>query len=83
VLLDENARGGNVEWLEIAADVNGPERVHAFLGGELCRTLVAYYLDQAETSTELDSYLASLALVQLAIGQVGRIDSIEPDYEDA
>lgn len=83
VFLDKHARGGDAEWLEIAADVNGPDRMHAFVGGELWCALVSYYLEQIETSRELDSYLASLALVQLAIDQVGQIDSIEPDYEDA
>jgi hypothetical protein len=80
-LTDERARGGSAEWLEVAADVNGPERVHAFLGGELWRTLVAYYLSQVETSRDLDGYLASLSLVQLAIEQAGQIDSIEPDFD--
>jgi Restriction endonuclease len=83
VLLDEKARGTDAESLEIAADVYGPDRMHAFVGGELWRTLVAYYLEQVETSRELDSYFASLALVQLAIDQIGQLDAIEPGFDDA
>lgn len=82
VLLNENARGGDAEWLEIAADLNGPDRVNAFVGGKLWRILVAFYLDQVEGAGDLDSHLASLSLVQIAIEQVGQIDSIEPDFED-